>query len=59
MSSNYYIEKIENRIRVVFQGKGHGYGMSLYNANKMGESGSTYREILSKFYKNIKIVRVY
>lgn len=58
-SNNYSIEQINNRVRLVCQGKGHNYGMSLYNANVMGVKGYSYKEILNKFYKNVKLVRIY
>lgn len=52
------VEEIGDRLRIVKQGEGHNYGMSLYNAYKLSKEGYTYKEILKKFY-NIKIVRIY
>lgn len=58
-ANSCFIEKNKNRIRVVTQGIGHGYGMSLHSANTMGMKGCCYEEILKRFYNNIKIVKVY
>lgn len=52
------VEEIGDRLRIVEQGEGHNYGMSLYNAYKLSKEGYTYKEILKKYY-NIKIVRIY
>lgn len=52
------IDDMGERLRIVEQGEGHNYGMSLYSAYKMSKEGHTYIDILNKFY-NIKIVRVY
>lgn len=55
----YKMDEVDNRLRVVTQGTGHNYGMSLYNSYVMSRKGYTYREILNKFYKNICIAKVY
>ncbi|MBQ8730281.1 MAG: SpoIID/LytB domain-containing protein [Lachnospiraceae bacterium] len=54
-SSCFYIEAQENAIKVTCKGKGHGFGMSLYGANKMAAAGKTFEEIISYYYRNIQI----
>ena len=55
----YSLDEVDNRLRVVTKGTGHNYGMSLYNAYIMSKKGYNYGEILNKFYKNVRIARVY
>lgn len=55
----YSMDEVDNRLRVVTKGTGHNYGMSLYNAYIMSKKGYNYGEILNKFYKNIRIAKVY
>lgn len=43
---------------ITTKGSGHGVGMSQYGANKMAESGSTYREILLHYYSGAEIVTI-
>jgi stage II sporulation protein D len=45
----------------VFAGKGwgHGVGLCQVGASRMAQSGSDYREILKKYYQDIKISRYY
>lgn len=39
-------------------GYGHGVGMSQFGANYMAEQGSTYDEIISAYYRGVKIVNM-
>jgi len=45
----------------VFAGKGwgHGVGLCQVGASRMAQSGAEYREILKKYYRDIKISRYY
>jgi len=52
-SSSFTLEETEDGIRIVTKGLGHGFGMSLYQANLFAADGQNYREILSYFYKNM------
>ena len=39
-------------------GYGHGVGMSQFGANYMAEQGSTYEDIISAYYRGVKIVNM-
>ena len=56
---SYNLDEGDDRIRIVTQGTGHNFGMSLYNAYVMSKKGYTYKEILNKYYNAIRIVKVY
>ena len=55
-SASFSISKVENKVRIVTKGLGHGIGLSQYGANAMAEEGSSYEEILIKYYYGIEIV---
>lgn len=42
--------------KITTKGKGSGFGVSLYTANIMARSGSTYEDIINKFYYGVAIV---
>lgn len=44
---------------IIGGGYGHGVGLSQNGANTMGNNGKTYREILTFFYSNIEITKMY
>lgn len=50
------IENVDNQIRITTKGKGDGFGVSIYTANIMAQNGSTYDDILKKFYNGISYV---
>lgn len=54
-SACFEITFIEEDVRLVTMGCGHGFGLSQYTAEKMAESGSDYKEILNYFYKGAVI----
>lgn len=56
-SSCCYIKEVEEKVRIVTKGLGHGLGLSQYGANAMAEEGSSYRDILQYYYKNIEITK--
>lgn len=45
----------DDSIKIITKGIGHGYGISLYYALAMAESGSTYTDIINYFYENVEI----
>lgn len=57
-SACFYLSELEGKIRIVTKGIGHGLGLSQYGAERMAENGSSYREILNYYYKNIKITTI-
>lgn len=46
---------INSNVLVTTKGYGHGVGMSQYGANGMAKDGSTYENILTYYYKNVKL----
>ncbi len=54
-SSAFYIEESDGGVIFTVKGDGLGYGVSVYGAKEMSNSGSGYKEILSFYYKNIQI----
>lgn len=54
-SPSFTIESFEDKIRIVCQGDGHGFGLSQWGAARMAENGSTFEEILNYYYKNIEL----
>ena len=55
-SSNITLEYIDDKIKITVKGKGHGFGLSMNQAEKYGEQGMGYEEILKKFY-DVTIVK--
>ena len=54
-STDFTLNLQNNKVTITTKGYGHGVGMSQYGANGMAASGKNYTEILSYYYKNIKI----
>lgn len=54
-SNCFSIERIENGLRFVTYGSGHGIGMSQHGAQGMALSGYTYDEILHHYYTGVEI----
>lgn len=54
-SACFEITLVDEDIRIVTMGQGHGFGLSQYTAKKMAESGKNYQEILTYFYKGAVI----
>lgn len=48
-------EEYEGNLRITCRGQGHGYGLSQWGARMKGESGYTYREILSFYFPGAEI----
>jgi len=55
-SSNFTVEETSEGIRITTKGLGHGFGMSLFQANLQALKGYSYREILSYFYKDTECI---
>lgn len=55
-SANFIIDIIGNDVIFDVRGYGHGVGLSQYGAQFMAESGSSYKEILKKYYSGIDII---
>lgn len=55
-SSCFYLRDVDGEIRAVTKGLGHGLGLSLYGAETLAKSGSSYKDILKYYYKDIDFV---
>jgi stage II sporulation protein D len=55
-SSHFTIEAADDGIRVITQGRGHGYGLSQAGADSLARDDWTYEDILKYYYKNIEVV---
>jgi SpoIID/LytB domain protein len=58
-SANFTIDVIDNDVIFDVRGYGHGVGMSQYGANFMAKNGSSYIQILKKYYQGVKITDSY
>ena len=54
-SACFEIKLIDEDVRIVTMGQGHGFGLSQYMAGRLAESGKSYQEILQYFYKGVSI----
>lgn len=54
-SACFEITLIEEDVRIVTMGQGHGFGLSQHMAGKLAEKGMGYQEILKYFYKGVTI----
>lgn len=54
-SGNFTIHENETGIVFTIKGKGHGYGLSQYGANRLAEEGKKYEEILKYYFSNIEL----
>ena len=52
-SSCFEITMIEEDVRIVTMGCGHGFGLSQHMAEYMAKNGADYQEILEYFYKGV------
>jgi stage II sporulation protein D len=50
------IENLNGSIKITTKGVGEGFGVSIYTAEIMASQGSSYEEILKKFYSGVQIV---
>ena len=54
----FYIKEVEDRMRVVVKGKGHGIGMSQYAAGKQADEGEKYEDILKYFFPGAELQKM-
>ncbi len=57
-SANFFIKEMDDKVRIVTKGCGHGYGLSQYGANEMAKKEKTYEEILKYYFSGIKIEKM-
>lgn len=49
---------LQDNIKIITKGYGHGVGMSQYGANNLAKEGKNYEEILKHYYQNINITKI-
>jgi stage II sporulation protein D len=54
-SACFTIKEVEEQVRIVTKGLGHGVGLSQYGANAMALDGKDFKDILKKYYSGIQI----
>ncbi|PFA68205.1 stage II sporulation protein D [Bacillus sp. AFS015802] len=54
-SSDFTWYKKDDHIVIATKGFGHGVGMSQYGANGMAKEGKNYQDIVTHYYKDVKI----
>ena len=57
-STNFEINKQEDKIKIQVIGYGHGVGMSQTGADTMAKQGSNYEDIIKHFYKGVEIKEI-
>lgn len=55
-STNVQLELMGDTVKMSVLGYGHGVGMSQYGAGYMAAQGSSYKDILHKYYTGVEIV---
>lgn len=58
-STNFKIEKEDDRVKITTIGYGHGVGMSQYGADGMAKKGYGYEEILKHYYTGVEVKKIY
>ena len=54
-SSCFTVQKLEEEIRFLCRGQGHGMGISQYTVQQMSLEGKKYEEILSYFFPELRL----
>ena len=54
-SACFTITEMDDHVRIVARGMGHGFGLSQNTAEELAKEGYGYREILAYFYKGAVI----
>lgn len=54
-SACFTIKEVDEQVRIVTKGLGHGVGLSQYGANSIAQDGKDFKEILKKYYSGIQI----
>lgn len=49
-SAHFSVSLVDDKVRIVTKGLGHGFGLSQNTANEMAKDGADYREILGFFF---------
>ena len=57
-SSCFWPESFEDGVRITVKGNGHGFGISLYTADRMAGEGANLTEIIQKFYENAECITI-
>lgn len=57
-SSCFYMEPVDRGIRVTVKGDGHGFGISLYTADRMIRDGAGIPDIIQKFYEGAECITI-
>ena len=55
-STNFFIDKNNDKIRFLVTGYGHGVGMSQTGADSLAKQGKNSEEIIKHFYTNVEIM---
>ena len=45
--------------RITVKGNGHGFGISLYTADRMIREGMSWEEVIQKFYENAECITLF
>lgn len=54
-SSNFTIQNLDEKIRFLCKGLGHGLGLSQFGANELAKQGMTYQQILFTYFPDIAL----
>lgn len=57
-SSCFWMDRTEDGIKVTVKGVGHGFGISLYTADRMIRDGADVLEIIQKFYEGAECITI-
>lgn len=57
-STSFRIEVLNDNVKFLVNGYGHGVGMSQYGANGMAKEGYKYTSILQHYYQNCEIKKI-
>lgn len=57
-SSCFYMEETDDGIGITVKGSGHGFGISLYTADRMVRGGAGLMEIIQKFYRDAACITI-
>lgn len=57
-STDAVVEVLENKVKIVTKGYGHGVGLSQYGANEMAKLGYNYKDIIKHYYVGTEISKL-